>query len=135
MKLSIKSLAPIIAALLLGCSKNPNAPDANTPLTGRWITSDTVEVFTGFDVHMVQASNGLISGSWVGTTRITGGKCDATYGCNPGNTVSGSNLSLKVDLAILGAGTYSAQLVTKDQLDGQIVRFGVSYRLRLRRID
>lgn len=126
-------IAAIIILLPLGCSKDPNAPDATTSLSGHWVTADTVDVFTGFDLQMAQSDNGLISGNWTGRTRIINGKCDATYGCAPGNTLSGSNLSLKVAVEILGAGTYSAQLVTKDRLDGQIVRFGKSYRLRLHR--
>lgn len=128
-------LATALALLLTGCSKDPNAPDAMTSLSGHWITADTVDVFTGFNVNMVQADNGLLSGAWTGTTLITNGKCDSTYGCAPGNTISGSNLSLRIDMEILGAGTYTAQLVSKDQMDGKIVRFQKSYRLRLHRVN
>ncbi len=128
-------IASIIILLTLGCSKDPNAPDATTSLSGHWVTADTVDVFTGFDLQMAQSDDGLISGNWTAKTRIINGKCDAIFGCAPGNMLRGSNLSLKVTLAILGAGTYSAQLVTKDRLDGQIVRFEKSYRLRLHRIN
>ena len=130
-----KTLVLVVAAVLIGgCSKDASAPDANTSLTGHWITSDTVEVFTGFDVHVVQNPNGSLSGSWVGKTRITNGKCDATFGCAPTNTVFGSNLNLHVDLEILGAGSFTGQLATKELLEGQIIRLGTVYHLRLHKV-
>ncbi len=129
------SLVALVGVLAAACAKDPNAPDATTPLTGHWVSSDTVEVFTSFDVHMAQNPNGIIGGNWVGTTRIKNGKCDAEFGCAPRNVVSGSNLSLRVDLDILGAGSFSGQLATKDRIEGKIIRFGVKYGLTLRRVD
>jgi hypothetical protein len=130
----IVSLA-LLAAVATGCSKDANAPDANTPLTGHWIASDTVEVFTGFDVHLVQSGNGSLTGDWVGKTRITNGKCDVTFGCAPSNIVFGSNLNLRVDLEILGAGSFTGQLATKELLEGQIIRLGTVYKLRLHKAN
>lgn len=118
-----------------GCSKDPNSPDANTSISGRWISSDTVEVFTGLDVRVVQSETGVLGGNWEGKTRIINGKCDATFGCAPKNIIAGTNLSLRIDMEILGVGSYSSQLVTKDQMSGQIVRFGVFYPLRFKRVD
>lgn len=135
-KPALKSVA--VAALILGalgCSKDPNFPNATTSLSGRWVSSDTVDVFTGFDVQVTQAANGVISGNWKGTTRITNGRCDAIYGCAPANTVSGTHLSLRVDLEILGAGSFVGQFATKDLIEGQIIRFGLPYRLRLQRAN
>ncbi len=106
-----------------------------TPVSGRWISADTIDVFTGLDVNLVQGDNGLITGDWVGQTRITNGKCDAIYGCSPRNAVTGSNLSLRIDLEILGVGSYMGQLSTKEKLSGHIVRFGVSYPLTLIRVQ
>ncbi len=124
-----------LAVLTLGCSKDSNAPDATTQLTGHWISADTVEVFTAFDIRMVQNENGIVRGNWVGKTRITNGKCDFTFGCAPANSVTGSNLSLRIDLEILGAGSFTGQLVSKDVIQGQIVRFGVFYNLRLHKVN
>jgi len=128
---------PLVALLATAaaCSKDPNAPDATTSLTGRWLTSDTVEVFTAFDVHLSQNAQGLISGNWVGKTRITNGQCDAIFTCAPANIVFGSNLSLGVELQILGAGLFNGQLVTKTEIEGQINRYGMLYKLRLHKID
>ncbi len=121
------------AILFSGCSKNPNAPDAKSSVSGRWVSADTVDVFTGFDLQMVQDEKGFIGGSWTGKTRILNGKCDPEFGCNPSNSVSGSNLSLKVTIDILGAGTYVGQLSTRDVIQGKIIRFGIFYDLTLKR--
>ena len=128
-------LVPLFLGGILACSKDANAPDASTQLTGHWISADTVEVFTGFDVHMVQDANGIITGNWVGTTRIINGKCDVTFGCAPANIVTGNNLSLRVDLEILGAGSFTGQLATKEMIQGQIIRYGTYYNLKLHRVD
>lgn len=125
----------LLCAATLACSKDPNAPDAKTSITGRWVSTDTVEVFTGLDLRVVQSETGVLSGNWEGKTRITNGKCDATFGCAPRNTIGGTNVSLRIDMEILGVGSYSGQLMTKDLMFGQIVRFGVNYPLRLRRVD
>lgn len=136
MSVSSKGLALSVFILLaLGCSKDPKAPDATTQLTGHWITADTVEVFTGLDIRMVQKENGALSGNWVGKTRITNGRCDATFGCSPSNVVYGSNLSLRIDLEILGAGSFTGQLASKDVIQGQIIRYGTFYNLRLHRVN
>lgn len=84
---------------------------------------------------MTQNTRGLIAGKWVGTTRITNGKCDIEFGCAPSNVVSGSNLSLRVELEILGAGSFAGQMATKDRIEGKIIRFGTSYNLTLKRVD
>lgn len=136
MSRSLKLFA--LATMLAGtsaCSKDANAPDASTNLSGHWISVDTVDVFTGFDVVVTQAETGIIKGNWVGTTRIINGKCDAEYGCAPRNIVSGTNLSLRVDLEILGAGSFTGQLATKELIQGQIIRFGVLYNMKLKKVN
>jgi hypothetical protein len=123
------------AFLAMGCSKDANAPDANTSVTGHWISSDTVEVITGFDVHIVQNDVGNISGNWVGKTKITNGRCDPNLGCSPTNGVFGGNVNLRVDLEILGAGSFTGQLVTRDELKGRMIRFGLPYDLTLHKVN
>lgn len=128
----------VLAALFCfgaACAKDASAPNALTTMSGRWVSSDTVEVFTGFDLKIMQDEKGSISGNWVGKTRITNGQCDATFGCAPSNIVFGSNLNLRIDLEILGAGSFTGQLRTTDELEGQINRFGVLYKLRLHKTD
>lgn len=117
-----------------GCSKDASSPDAKTSVEGHWVASDTVGVFTGFDIRMTQAENGTISGRWVGKTRITNGKCDAEFGCAPSNIVFGSHLNLRVDIQILGAGGFTGQMASRDAIVGDINRFGVLYRLRMRKV-
>lgn len=127
---------PILAALLwagVGCSKDASAPTALTSISGRWVSSDTVEVFTAFDVNILQNEKGSITGNWVGKTRIVNGKCDVTFGCAPSNNVLGLNLNLRVDLEILGAGSFSGQLKNTDQLEGHIIRLGTVYKMRLQK--
>lgn len=135
MKLSSRLLSAAFLFLAAACSKDPNFPDANTSLSGHWVSADTVDVFTALDLHVTQAPSGLIAGNWTGKTRITNGKCDLEFGCSPANTVSGSNLSLSVNLEILGVGSFEGQLASRDQLTGKIVRLGVFYNLNLRRVD
>jgi hypothetical protein len=136
MPTTLRSLA--LAFLLAGvsaCSKDSNAPDASTNLSGHWVSSDTVDVFTSFDLLMTQSENGIIKGNWVGTTLITNGKCDLTFGCAPKNIVTGTNLSLRVDIEILGAGSFTGQLATKELIQGQIIRLGQTYNLKLRKTN
>jgi hypothetical protein len=136
MPLPLKRLAlAIFLAGVSACSKDSNAPDANTNLSGHWVSSDTVDVFTSFDLVMNQTETGIIKGNWVGTTLITNGKCDLVFGCAPKNIVTGTNLSLRVDIEILGAGSFTGQLATKELIQGQIIRLGTIYNLRLRKIN
>lgn len=125
----------IVAFIALGCGKNPNVPDANTSVSGHWISSDTVEVLTKFDVQMIQSQSGLITGSWIGKTRVVNGSCDSTLGCAPTNSVNGSNLSLRVELDILGAGSFAGQLAERNRIVGKMVRFGILYEMTLQRVD
>lgn len=136
MPLPLKRLAlAFFLASVTGCSKDSNAPDATTNLSGHWVSSDTVDVFTSFDLVMNQSETGIIKGNWVGTTLITNGKCDVEFGCAPKNIVTGTNLSLRVDIEILGAGSFTGQLATKELIQGQIIRLGTIYNLKLRKVN
>lgn len=119
---------PFAAAFALcvcaACSKDPNAPDATTPVTGTWVSTDTVAVFTGFHLNIVQSDNGLLSGTWNGTTKVVNGSCSADLTCTPSNILFGSNLSLSVELQVLGAGTFVGQLKTKNELVGHFLSYG-----------
>jgi len=107
---------------------------ADSNVTGAWMSPDTVDRIYNIRLDLAQDESGAVSGSWSGQADSVNGQCPADTGCAPTNDVTGSNTVLQLHLEILGAGTFTGQVIAADVFRGNFARSGSNYAIRFTRL-
>lgn len=124
-------IACVSAALACG----PELTDpADSNVTGAWTSPDTVGGIYNIRLDLVQDESGGVSGSWSGQADSVNGQCPADTGCAPTNDVTGSNTVLQLHLEILGAGSFTGQVIAADAFRGNLARGGSNFAIRFTRL-
>lgn len=109
------------------CGPDLSDPAA-TSIAGTWMSSDTVQQLTRFRVDLAQGSDGAVTGTWAAVSVNVDGRCVASLGCSPTNTVSGSNTVFVVHIYLLGLGAFVGQLEAPGRLRGHIDTVPVTFQ-------
>jgi hypothetical protein len=106
---------------------------ADSNVTGVWTSADTVGGIYNVRLDLAQDESSGVTGRWSGQADSVNGQCPADTGCAPTNDVTGSNTVLQLHLEILGAGTFTGQVVTADAFRGNLARSGSNFSIRFTR--
>lgn len=114
-------------AFSLGCGPELNEP-ASSNVTGSWVSPDTARGATDFKLELTQTADGEITGFWSGHGIPVNGGCPPILGCEPNNTVVGSNTVIQVFLDLLGAGGFTGQVEPDGRLRGDLEGDRITFR-------
>lgn len=124
-----------IACVSVAFACGPELTDpADSNVTGAWTSPDTVGGIYNIRLDLTQEASGGVSGSWSGLGVQVDGQCPADVGCTPANDVTGSNTVLQLHLEVLGAGTFTGQVIAADAFRGNLARGGSNYSIRFTRL-
>jgi hypothetical protein len=79
-------------------------------------------------------ASGAVSGSRSGLGIAVNGQCPSDVGCTPTGNVTGSHTVLQLHLEVLGAGTFTGQVIAADAFRGNFARLGSNYSIRFARL-
>lgn len=131
----VARLARGLVCLTAAFACGPELTDpADSNVTGAWTSPDTVGGIYNIRLNLTQDESGGISGSWTGLGVQVDGQCPADVGCTPANDVTGSNTVLQLHLEVLGAGTFTGQVIAVDAFRGNLARGGSNYSIRFTRL-
>ena len=115
-----RAIASIIMVLLMitaGCAPEPSAP-ATSSLQGAWTANAHLFSFSQFKLMLVQEPNGIVSGGWSARGDGGAGGCAVGVPCDASGNIIGVNTVSKVNLEILGAGSFEGVLMEPTRLRG-----------------
>ena len=115
---AIVSIIMVSSMIAAGCAPEPSAP-ATTGLAGVW-TADNAHLFSfsKFKLTLVQEANGIVSGGWSAHGDGGAGGCATGVPCDAFGNLIGVNTVSKVDLELLGAGSFEGVLMGPTRLRG-----------------
>ena len=120
------------ATALFACGPELTDP-ADSNVTGAWTSPDTVGGIYNIRLDLTQDESGGVSGSWTGLGVQVDGQCPADTGCAPANNVTGSNTVLQLHLEVLGAGSFTGQVIAADAFRGNLARPSGNFPIRFTR--
>lgn len=116
----VAAIASIIIGSLMiaaGCAPEPSAP-ATTSLGGVWTANAHLFSFSQFKLTLVQEPNGIVSGGWSARGDGGAGGCAPSVPCDAFGNLIGVNTVSKVNLELLGAGSFEGVLTEPTRLRG-----------------
>ena len=119
-------------AATLACGPELTEP-ADSNVTGAWTSPDTVDRIYDIRLDLAQDESGAVSGSWSGLGVVVDGQCP-DIGCAPANNVTGSNTVLQLHIEVLGAGTFTGQVIAADAFRGNFAGPGGNFPIRFTRL-
>lgn len=116
---SVASIASVIIVWLMvaGCAPEPSAP-ATTDLGGVWTSNAHLFSFSQIKLTLVQEANGIVSGGWSARGDGGAGGCAPGVPCDTFGNLIGVNTVSKVNLELLGAGSFEGVLMEPTRLRG-----------------
>ena len=114
------SIACIIAVSLMivtGCAPEPSAP-GTTDLGGVWTSNAHLFSLSQIKLTLVQEANGIVSGGWSARGDGGAGGCTPGVPCDASGNLIGVNTVSKVNLELLGAGSFEGVLMEPTRLRG-----------------
>jgi hypothetical protein len=117
---SVGAIASIIMVSLMiaaGCAPEPSAP-GTANLGGVWTANAHLFSFSQFKLTLVQEPNGIVSGGWSARGDGGAGGCAPGVPCDAFGNLIGVNTVSKVNLELLGAGSFEGVLMEPTRLRG-----------------
>jgi hypothetical protein len=116
---SVASIASVIMVWLMvgGCAPEPSAP-ATIDLGGVWTSNAHLFSFSQIKLTLVQETKGIVSGGWSARGDGGAGGCAPGVPCDAFGNLIGVNTVSKVNLELLGAGSFEGVLMEPTRLRG-----------------
>jgi hypothetical protein len=106
-------------AIATGCAPEPSAP-ATTDLGGIWTSNAHLFSLSQIKLTLVQEANGIVSGGWSARGDGGTGGCAPGVPCDASGHLIGVNTVSKVNLELLGAGSFEGVLMEPTRLRGAL---------------
>ena len=120
---SIRAAAFIVIVSVMiapGCAPEPSAP-ATTDLGGVWTSNAHLFALSQFRLTLTQEPNGIVSGMWSARGDGGAGGCQPGIPCDAFGNLIGVNSVSKVNLELLGAGSFEGVLMEPTRLRGAFI--------------
>ena len=114
---AIASIMMVSLMIAGGCAPEPSAP-GTTSLQGVWTANAHLFSFSQFKLTLVQEPNGIVSGGWSARGDGGAGGCAVDVPCDAFGNLIGVNTVSKVNLELLGAGSFEGVLMEPTRLRG-----------------
>lgn len=111
------ALIGITAGSILACGPELNTPGSGD-VSGTWTAPGPAGGLTDITLVLQQAGDGTVTGTFQATGTPSLQKCPSTGACALASTVEGVNTVLQVNLELVGAGSFTGQLITSTRLRG-----------------
>jgi hypothetical protein len=117
MILGVASIVAMSAMLAAGCAPEPTTP-ATTDIGGVWTSNAHLFSLSQFKLTLVQEVNGIVSGGWSARGDGGAGGCAPSVPCDASGNLIGLNTVSKVNLELLGAGSFEGVLIEPTRMRG-----------------
>ena len=114
---AIACITAMSAMLVAGCAPEPTDP-AKTDIGGIWTSDAHLFSLSQFKLTLVQEANGIVSGGWSARGDGGAGGCLPSVPCDASGHLIGLNTVSKVNLELLGAGSFEGVLAEPTRLRG-----------------
>lgn len=116
-------IASALAALILlasACAPEPTTP-SNVNIGGVWTSNAHLFSFSQFKLTLVQEPKGIVSGGWAAHGDGGAGGCAPNVPCEAFGNLIGLNTVSKINLELLGAGSFEGALIEPTKLRGAFI--------------
>lgn len=112
-------IASAFTALIIAtaCAPEPTTP-SSVDLGGVWTSSAHFFSFSQFKLTLVQEPKGIVSGKWAAHGDGGAGGCAPNVPCEAFGNLIGLNTVAKINLELLGAGSFEGALLEPTKLHG-----------------
>jgi hypothetical protein len=111
------SIIAMSAMLTAGCAPEPTTP-STTDIGGVWTSNAHLFSLSQFRLTLVQEANGIVSGGWSARGDGGAGGCAPSIPCDASGLLIGLNTVSKINLELLGAGSFEGVLIEPTRLRG-----------------
>jgi hypothetical protein len=111
------SIIVMSAMLTAGCAPEPTTP-STTDIGGVWTSNAHLFSLSQFRLTLVHEANGIVSGGWSARGDGGAGGCAPSIPCDASGLLIGLNTVSKVNLELLGAGSFEGVLIEPTRLRG-----------------
>jgi hypothetical protein len=111
------SIIVMSAMLTAGCAPEPTTP-STIDIGGVWTSNAHLFSLSQFRLTLVQEANGIVSGGWSARGDGGAGGCATSIPCDASGLLIGLNTVSKVNLELLGAGSFEGVLTEPTRLRG-----------------
>jgi hypothetical protein len=116
-KARIASAFTALIMLATACAPEPTTP-STVDLGGVWTSSAHLFSFSQFKLTLVQEPKGIVSGQWAAHGDGGAGGCAPNVPCEANGTLIGLNTVAKINLELLGAGSFEGALIEPTKIRG-----------------
>ena len=116
-KARIASAFTALIILVTACAPEPTTP-SSVDLGGVWTSSAHLFSFSQFKLTLVQEPKGIVSGGWAAHGDGGAGGCAPNVPCEAFGNLIGLNTVAKINLELLGAGSFEGALLEPTILRG-----------------
>jgi hypothetical protein len=116
-KARITSAFAVLVLLATACAPEPTTP-SGVDIGGVWTSSAHLFSFSQFKLTLVQEPKGIVSGSWAAHGDGGAGGCAPNVPCEAFGNLIGLNTVSKINLELLGAGSFEGVLIEPTRLRG-----------------
>jgi hypothetical protein len=120
MKARIASAFIALIMLATACAPEPTTP-SSVDLGGVWTSSAHLFSFSQFKLTLVQEPKGIVSGGWAAHGDGGAGGCQPNIPCEADGHLIGLNTVAKINLELLGAGSFEGALIEPTKLRGAFI--------------
>lgn len=113
-------IASAFAALIIlatACAPDPTTP-SSVDIGGVWTSNAHLFSFSQFKLTLVQEPKGIVSGGWAAHGDGGAGGCPPSVPCEAFGNLIGLNTVAKINLELLGAGSFEGALLAPTKLRG-----------------
>ena len=113
-------LASAVTALIIlatACAPEPTTP-SSVDVGGVWTSNAHLFSFSQWKLTLVQEPKGIVSGTWAAHGDGGAGGCAPNVPCEASGNLIGLNTVAKINLELLGAGSFEGALLEPTKLRG-----------------
>jgi len=116
-KARIASAFAALVILITACAPEPTTP-STVDIGGVWTSDAHLFALSQFKLTLVQEPKGIVSGGWAAHGDGGAGGCAPNVPCEASGHLIGLNTVAKINLELLGAGSFEGALLEPTKLRG-----------------
>lgn len=119
LKARIASAFAALVFLAIACAPEPTTP-STVNVGGVWTSNAHLFFLSQFKLTLVQEPKGIVSGSWTAHGDGGAGGCAPNVPCEASGTLIGLNTVSKINIELLGAGSFEGALIEPTIIRGAL---------------
>ena len=117
LKARVASAFAVLVFLASACAPEPTTP-STVDIGGVWTSNAHLFFLSQFKLTLVQEPKGIVSGTWAAHGDGGGGGCAPNVPCDAFGNLIGLNTISKINLELLGAGSFEGALIEPTKIRG-----------------